>query len=175
MNVSKITLVVVAIALSLAFLWSASAEESSVKHLVEGKEMTDWKSKSEDYWKENLTPLQYRVCREAGTEAPFTGKYTYFKEDGVYHCSNCGQKLFSSESKFDSGSGWPSFTEAVEKGALALKEDRSHGMRRTEVVCSRCNAHLGHVFDDGPRPTGKRFCINSVCLIHENHLEESAE
>ena len=126
----------------------------------------DWKAKSADYWKEHLSPQQYQVCRGAGTERPFSGKYCMFKESGSFVCACCGKLLFKSDSKFDSGTGWPSFTQAVDDGALELRTDTSHGMVRTEVLCKRCGAHLGHVFDDGPPPSGKRFCINSICLIH---------
>ena len=126
----------------------------------------DWKAKTPDYWQSVLTPEQFNICRQASTERPFSGKYCQFKEDGVFRCACCGLELFGSESKFDSGTGWPSFTSAVTEGALTLKEDNSHGMVRTEVVCGRCGAHLGHVFDDGPPPSHKRFCINSVCLLH---------
>ena len=116
-----------------------------------------------EQWKKKLTPEQYAVLREKGTEAPFTGKYLNEKRDGMYKCAACGATLFSSETKFDSGTGWPSFDEAL-PGAVKYIEDDSHGMRRTEVVCANCGSHLGHVFDDGPTKTGKRYCLNSVCL-----------
>jgi peptide-methionine (R)-S-oxide reductase len=115
-----------------------------------------------------LSPELYRVAREKGTEAPFTGKYWNNHEKGMYVCAVCGSELFSSETKFDSGSGWPSFTEPANTQNVILRPDNDHGMRRTEVVCKNCDAHLGHVFDDGPRDKGgKRFCINSVCLLME--------
>ncbi len=114
-------------------------------------------------WKKKLTPEQYAVLREKGTEAPFTGKYLNEKRDGMYKCAACGAALFSSETKYDSGTGWPSFDEAL-PGAIKYIEDGSHGMHRTEVVCANCGSHLGHVFDDGPTKTGKRYCLNSVCL-----------
>lgn len=117
----------------------------------------------EEEYKNKLTPEQYKVLREKGTEAPFSGKYVDEKREGMYKCAACGQELFSSETKFDSGTGWPSFDQAL-PGAVEFVEDDSHGMHRTEVVCSNCKSHLGHVFDDGPTSTGKRHCINSVCL-----------
>lgn len=118
-----------------------------------------------DDWKGKLDPLTYHVTREKGTEAPFTGKYVNEHADGMYKCSNCGQELFASNTKFDSGTGWPSFTEPVNKEHVELVEDNSLGMHRTEVVCKNCGAHLGHVFDDGPEDKGgKRFCINSCSL-----------
>ena len=120
--------------------------------------------KNEDEWKDQLTPEQYEVLRQKGTEAPFTGKYVDAKEKGTYVCAACGQELFSSETKFDSGTGWPSFTEPANLEHIELKEDTSHGMVRTEVLCRNCGSHLGHVFDDGPGSDGKRYCINSVCL-----------
>jgi len=110
-----------------------------------------------------LTEEQYKVLREKGTEAPFTGELLHEKRSGMYKCVVCGNKLFASDTKFDSGTGWPSFDEAL-SGSVNLIHDESHGMSRTEVVCSKCNSHLGHIFEDGPTPTGKRFCMNSVCL-----------
>lgn len=118
---------------------------------------------NEDQIKSKLTEEEYHVLREKGTERPFTGKYVNEKSKGTYMCKVCGQELFSSDAKFDSGTGWPSFDQAL-PGAVEYHDDSSHGMRRTEVVCSNCKSHLGHVFDDGPETTGKRYCLNSVCL-----------
>lgn len=120
--------------------------------------------KSDDEWKEQLSPVEYHILREKGTERPFTGKYYLSKQDGMYRCAACGNELFSSETKYESGSGWPSFWAPATSGSVELKRDTSHGMIRTEVVCSRCGSHLGHLFDDGPQPSGQRFCINSVAL-----------
>lgn len=115
--------------------------------------------------KKKLTPEEYRILREKGTEAPFSGQYWNTKEKGMYRCRACGAELFSSDTKFESGTGWPSFTEPANRQNVELKEDTSHGMRRTEVLCKKCGSHLGHVFDDGPVDKGgKRFCINSACL-----------
>lgn len=123
--------------------------------------------KSNQEWKKTLTSEQYEVLREKATERPFTGKYWETRDDGTYVCAGCGAELFSSADKFDSGCGWPSYTRAVDDGRIVEHVDTSHGMRRTEVVCARCGGHLGHVFDDGPGPTGQRYCINSASLKFE--------
>ena len=121
-------------------------------------------AKSEEDWKKELTPEQYQVCRMKGTERPFTGEYYKTKTPGMYACSCCGAALFDSKTKYESGSGWPSFWEPISREALDAKEDVTHGMQRTEIICSACGAHLGHVFEDGPQPTGLRYCINSLSL-----------
>ena len=135
--------------------------------------MVDKISKTDAEWKKELTPEQYRVLREHGTERPFTGEYVHNKQDGTYCCAGCGNPLFSSDTKFESGTGWPSFWDVVEQGHVRLVEDNSFFMRRVEVRCGQCEGHLGHLFDDGPRDkTGMRYCINSAALKFNNDANE---
>ncbi len=126
--------------------------------------MESIEEKSEKDWKKTLTKEQYHVLREKGTERPFSGKYWDNHEDGIYRCAGCGNPLFDSETKFESGTGWPSFYKPINDNAVETKRDFSHGMIRNEILCSKCKGHLGHVFNDGPKPTGQRFCMNSISL-----------
>ena len=136
--------------------------------------MTENKSKNEDDWKEKLTKEQYRVLRLKGTERPFTGKYWNSEEKGVYYCAGCGTPLFDSKSKFESGCGWPSFSNPIKNSEIKEESDTNFNMKRTEVLCQKCRGHLGHVFKDGPKPTGLRYCINSMSLDFK-HIKEERE
>lgn len=137
-----------------------------------GKKMKEKISKSDEEWKKELTDDEYYILRQKGTERAFTGKYYKYTEEGIYLCAGCGNELFASDTKYESGSGWPSYWAPLNNENVELKEDNSYGMVRIEVVCSKCGGHLGHVFDDGPDPTGKRFCINSAALDFKKKTEK---
>ena len=134
--------------------------------------MTEEENISEDDWEKKLTKEQFHVLRQKGTESPFTGKYWNNHEKGIYYCAGCGNPIFDSNSKFDSGTGWPSFTAPIKDELVSEKSDLSFGMKRTEILCSKCGGHLGHVFKDGPKPTGLRYCVNSISLKFDPKEEE---
>ena len=150
---------------NLSSLLSAEVQSSEAEYPMSKIEKMN---QSEDEWRKKLSCDEYNVLREKGTEAPFTGKYWDNKKKGMYRCAGCGLELFSSDTKFESGTGWPSFYAPVDDKHIAYKEDKSHFMVRTEILCARCGGLLGHVFDDGPTPTGKRFCVNSASLKFED-------
>ncbi|EMR04475.1 peptide-methionine (R)-S-oxide reductase MsrB [Cesiribacter andamanensis] len=154
--------------LALLFLSSLGACQQAEKKQAQSHPPMKLKvEKTDAQWRQELSPEQYKVLREKGTERAFTGKYNDHKEKGIYRCAACNNELFSSETKFDSGTGWPSFYQPIDEDALLKETDRTYGMTRTEVLCNHCGGHLGHVFPDGPKPTGLRYCINSVSLAFE--------
>jgi peptide-methionine (R)-S-oxide reductase len=178
-------MILAAIFLALGLIWAGSvvwanarAKSSGPKAsgtTVSETEGTATVKKTDEEWRQALTPEQYRVLRQEGTEMPFANKYWNHHGDGVYTCAGCGQELFASATKFDSGSGWPSYTAPFAPANVKEIEDRTHGMTRVEVECSRCGGHLGHVFDDGPAPTGLRYCINSAALSYAEDKAKEAK
>jgi peptide-methionine (R)-S-oxide reductase len=150
--------------LLVAFSLNACNSQNNTINLKPKIQMNNQISKTEEEWKKALSPEQYNVLREKGTEMPYSGKYYLHKEKGIYVCAACGEELFKSDSKFDAGCGWPSFSNVMDSSKVVYTKDKSAGMIRTEITCAKCGGHLGHVFDDGPAPTGLRYCINSISI-----------
>lgn len=185
MKLSIAAIITASILLTVAYLFDVGGPveteanvESAAMHIVHTDTMPEEKypfQKTETEWKEILTDKEYRILRERGTELPFVNKYNSNKREGIYVCGACGQKLYSSEHKYESGSGWPSFWRPLADSLVGEREDNSWFMTRTEIVCSNCGSHLGHVFDDGPQPTGLRYCMNSLAMdfIPENEKQDS--
>ena len=150
---------------AMAYWVYAQSEVRANKENMTWEEGMDYSKLTEDQWKKRLDPQEFYILREKGTERAFTGEYWDHKDEGVYHCRGCGLELFHSDHKYDSGSGWPSYFQSVEQTQIATKTDTTHGMTRVEILCPRCSGHLGHVFPDGPQPTGQRYCVNSKSLV----------
>lgn len=150
--------------IGILFLFSCNAKSQNDPQMNENNNPGYEVEKSEEEWRQILSPVEFKILREKGTEYAFTGEFFNHKEKGMYMCAGCGNELFTSDSKYDSGCGWPSFYEPLSKEKIGEYEDRSHGMVRTEIVCNKCGGHLGHIFPDGPKPTGLRYCVNSASL-----------